>query len=230
MSLKPVIILGAGATKACGGPLTNEILPAALNGAMADEFNSNPVADREKLLPLTRDFLVDCFNVPANVHPVRQDQCPALPFLLSMVRRSSDMGQPIGNWTGQRLIEARRAIEYAVFAVIEAALKKIPAGQEFHSQLLEPLYHRGIEPSVVSLNYDVIVDNTMFRLNENLGNMRPPDYRVEIATQRYLDFCRAGTWGKLLKIHGSLNWLYCEKCKRLDLFISPTSMTTGKAL
>ena len=30
MSSKPVVILGAGATKACGGPLTDEILPAAL--------------------------------------------------------------------------------------------------------------------------------------------------------------------------------------------------------
>ena len=34
MARHPVIILGAGATKACGGPLTNEILPAVLIGEM----------------------------------------------------------------------------------------------------------------------------------------------------------------------------------------------------
>jgi len=33
MAEKPLIILGAGATKACGGPLTPDILPAALNGS-----------------------------------------------------------------------------------------------------------------------------------------------------------------------------------------------------
>jgi hypothetical protein len=35
MAEKPIIILGAGATKACGGPLTNEILPAGTLQASA---------------------------------------------------------------------------------------------------------------------------------------------------------------------------------------------------
>jgi hypothetical protein len=82
---------------------------------------------------------------------------------------------------------------------------------------------------VVSLNYDVIVDNAMFTLSEKYGGMRPPDYCVDIATQRYIDFRRAGTYSRLLKIHGSLNWLYCEQCMRLDLFVSK-GMRTGKAL
>ena len=44
---------------------------------------------------------------------------------------------------------------------------------------------------------------------------RPPDYSVEIATQRYSEIPAAGgTFGRLLKIHGSLNWLSCERCKR----------------
>ncbi len=60
---------------------------------------------------------------------------------------------------------------------------------------------------------------------------------LDIATERYLNYCANGTYGRLCKIHGSLNWLYCEKCKRLDLFVSPRSGTqdggpirTAKAL
>ncbi|HEX6290354.1 MAG TPA: hypothetical protein VFZ66_14285, partial [Herpetosiphonaceae bacterium] len=166
MVAKPIIVLGAGATKACGGPLTDDILPAALNGAMAHDDRTTLVADREELLALTREFLTDCFNVPADHRPVRGEDCPSLPMMLSMIRRSAELRQPLGTWDGDRLIKARRAIEYAIFAVIEAALRHIPASRQFHRVLLEPLYDHGVEPTVVSLNYDVIVDNAMFSLSE----------------------------------------------------------------
>jgi hypothetical protein len=225
---KPVIILGAGATKACDGPLTDEILPAALNGEMAHDNEKTMVKDREELLALTEQFLTECFNVPSS-RPVTKEDCPSLPMVLSMLRRSEDMSVGIGRWQGRDLVKVRRAIEYAAFAVIEAALRQIPPDKRFHTQLLTPLYERDVEPTVISLNYDVIVDNAMFTLSEKKQGMRPPAYRVEIATERYRDFCARGTFGRLLKIHGSLNWLYCETCHRLDLFVSE-GMRTGKAL
>ncbi|HYR90960.1 MAG TPA: hypothetical protein VE422_43275 [Terriglobia bacterium] len=228
MEGRPVIILGAGATKACGGPLTDEILPAALNGRMEHDDQKTLVADREELLHLTRKFLAECFNVPLGGIAVRREDCPSLPMVLSMLRRSVDLQQPIGDWHGDGLIKARRAIEYSLFAVIEAALRH-PSGPDLHRMLLEPIYRRGIEPFVISLNYDVIVDNAMFSLSERYQSMRPPDYGVDIATQRYNEFRSSGTFGRLFKIHGSLNWLYCERCTRLDLFIS-AGMRTGKAL
>ena len=220
MSEKPIIILGAGATKACGGPLTDEILPAALNGEMEHDDQKTSLADREELLYFTSQFLTDCFNVPMT-RPVTKVDCPSLPMVLSMLRRSIDLKQPIGNWEGERLVKAKRAIEYSIFAVIEAALRRMSSSARFlHEQLLEPLYERGADVTVASLNYDVIVDNAMFSLCEAKQNMRPPDYGVDIATERYANFTAHGTFGRLLKIHGSLNWLYCEKCKRLDLFVS----------
>ena len=238
-SKKPLVILGAGATKACGGPLTDEILPAALNGKMAHDDQKTLVADREELLGLTRDFLSDCFNVPTNMAVVEKSQCPSLPMVLSMLRQSVARDRPIGKWKGDILIKAKRAIEYAAFAVIEAALRNIPWDKRHHLNLLEPLYQRAVEPTVVSLNYDVIVDNEMFALSEQYRGTYspeeqklkapPPDYCVDIATERYQQFRAGGTFGQLLKIHGSLNWLYCEKCQRLDLFISE-GMRTGKAL
>lgn len=242
---KPVVILGAGATKACGGPLTDEILPAALNGAMAHDDQNTLVEDREELLSLTREFLGDCFNVPLGKAFIEKQECPSLPMVLSMLRQSVARKKSIGKWNGETLIKAKRAIEYAAFAVIEAALRDIPWDRRPHHVLLEPLYQRGIEPAVISLNYDVIIDNEMFALNEQyLGKylpddslpadqhlqVPPPDYCVDIATDLYQKFrVAAGSFGTLLKIHGSLNWLYCEDCRRLDLFISE-GMRTGKAL
>ncbi|HEY3568133.1 MAG TPA: hypothetical protein VGP73_09395 [Thermoanaerobaculia bacterium] len=231
MCRKPVIILGAGATKACGGPLTDEILPAALNGNVSFSGRAAPVMDRESLLSLMRDFLTDCFNVP-RWSPIEKTDCPSLPMLLSMLRRSQELDEPLGNWSGERLVDARRAIEYAVFAVIEAALGKIPSDRQFHLQLLAPFYRAGVEPVVVSLNYDVIVDNAMFSLGERFQGLRAPDYCVEISTDTYNRFRGNGSFGRLLKIHGSLNWLYCERCRRLDLFVTEgmRGLRTAKAL
>ena len=229
MSNNPVIVLGAGATKACGGPLTDEILPAALKNWFEMDGQQFSVNNREDMLVLAKEFMQRCFNVPVDNDLITKDTCPSLPMVLSMLRRSTQLNMPIGDFSGDNLVKARRAIEYSIFAVIEATLHRIPENKRFHTELLKPFYLKGIEPTVISLNYDVIVDNAMFLLSEFYQNMRPPNYGVDIETERYKDFCRGGTFGNLLKIHGSLNWMYCEKCKRLDLFISE-GMRTAKAL
>jgi len=95
MTEKPVIILGAGATKACGGPLTDEILPAALNGEIIHDNLVIPVEDREELLKLNRDFLESCFNVPRNNRSIRKEDCPSLSFVLSMLRQSIELQKPL---------------------------------------------------------------------------------------------------------------------------------------
>ena len=235
MPNQPVIILGAGATKACGGPLTDDILPAALNGEVADGGRQVRIDDREDLLGLSHQFLSSCFNVPVG-GTVHREDCPSLPMVLSMLRRSVASDLPLGGCSGNDLVKVKRAIEYGIFAVIEAALRTIPDDRRFHSTLLEPLYRNNIEPAVVSLNYDVIVDNAMFALSDTYRNGHPPDYRTTIETDLYNQFLKGGSFGRLLKIHGSLNWMYCERCLRLDLFVSEgmknvePRLRTGKAL
>lgn len=52
----PVLILGAGATKACNGPLTNDILVEADQAV--------PNIERENYLALLDRFLEDAFHLP----------------------------------------------------------------------------------------------------------------------------------------------------------------------
>ncbi len=85
MDEKPIIVLGAGATKACGGPLTDDILPAALHGEMAHDDRTTLLEDREELLSLSGEFLHDCFNVPIDRDQITKENCPSLPLVLSML-------------------------------------------------------------------------------------------------------------------------------------------------
>ena len=43
MNEKTVVVLGAGATKACGGPLTNEILPGAFGSETKGNYRKTHV-------------------------------------------------------------------------------------------------------------------------------------------------------------------------------------------
>src|SRR5262249_22198855 len=76
---------------------------------------------------------------------------------------------------------------------------------------------RSDPPAVISLNYDIIVDNAFVELSDCL-----PDYGCDIDTKLYQ---QRPHWGSLLKIHGSLNWSYCPGCDRLDLGVAESGRT-----
>jgi hypothetical protein len=47
-----------------------------------------------------------------------------------------------------------------------------------------------------------------------------PDYRIQIRNPFYTDGARFGT---LLKLHGSLNWLRCRTCQRIEIGASESN-------
>jgi len=206
------VIFGAGATKACGGPLTNEILPDAL--ALKRQL------ERTGYLALVERFLVKNFNLPPATRR-RAGHFPPLPLVLSLVDTALDRGDALGReWPPGELRKVREGLEYLVFALLEHRLHSIGP----HYRLfLDGLYEA--EPAsvtVISLNYDIIADNTLARLGESRGRFALPDYRCDIATPGYRN---ADRFGCLLKIHGSLNWLYCPNCHRLELGVAPSGRT-----
>src|SRR5215212_2476957 len=98
----PLIILGAGATKAAGGKMTNEILPGMFAGPPPN--SERPVATLERLL-------VEVFAVPT---ARSDDSFPPLPLLLSLIDTAIDREEPIApQWGPERLTEVRREIEYS---------------------------------------------------------------------------------------------------------------------
>ena len=236
---KVVVVFGAGATKACGGPLTNEILPHAYDPAIRQAMERDGYKDviqREGYADLLDEFLVNNFNVPHNPAERNQGSYPGLPLLLSLIDTAIDRKEPLGpHWVPERisgdevsnpggrrsLIDLRQSLEYIVFALLDYKLRRLT--HNHYRDLLQKLYPPGgPEPSVISLNYDLIADNSLIRLSGKGG--RFPDYGCEISTPAYND--PPHYYGRLLKIHGSLNWLYCPGCHRLDIGVSENERGT----
>lgn len=201
-----VCILGAGATKACGGPLTNEILPEA--------FAHWDAIYREGFLENADGFLRDWFNVPADRRGRRPDDYPPLPFTLALLDTAIDKGHTSRTWTPDGLARVRASLDYIVFAILQHKLAGPGQGTTLHRDLFRHLFPKGQPPKVVSLNYDIIADNTLVAHAEEDGRFALPDYGTDIATPFYREHEKSGT---LLKLHGSLNWIHCPGCHRLDV-------------
>jgi hypothetical protein len=201
----PVIIFGAGATKDCGGPLTNDILPEA--------FKADPsLLQQQEAIKLLRDFLDQCFPLPAG--RLESDDYPSLPLFLSLLDTAIDRKQPFGpGWPPEKVAKVREAVEAAVFAVLDFRSPQQETGS--YSGLLQ-LAYPGSRPeaTVISLNYDMILDVAMFDLCQQREPDSVPSYGCDITTGGYQ--CKK-RWGNLLKIHGSVNWMYCSQCHHLEI-------------
>lgn len=208
----PVLVLGAGATKACNGPMTNEIL------FEADQAFTE--IEREGYLARVDNFLTHVFRVPER--PFRKKTSyPGLPLLLSLIDTAIDRGQPFANYDAAELRDVRAAIEYTIFAVLDHKLRSgIP---QLHNAAIDAMFLAANEPRVISLNYDIIADNALAVRSQGTF----PNYGCDIQTKTYQDF---GKFGKLFKLHGSLNWLYCPNCNRLDVAVSRSGYRFSKAL
>jgi hypothetical protein len=206
-----VVILGAGATKACKGPLTNEILPEVFLNK-ADFPNAASLTQLEQ-------FLQQNFHVAAGAPP--QDY-PGLPLLMSLIDTAIERRQAFHpGWDVDAVTQLRHAMELAIFDLLEYRLEKAPTNN--HYQMLSQIYPVPQEPRIISMNYDVIIDAAVMFYAESrppqatgaAARWRFPDYGCDISTDLYRN--HPERFGTLLKLHGSLNWLYCPTCHRLEI-------------
>src|SRR5947199_203930 len=143
-----VVVLGAGATKSCNGPLTNEILPG-----MVQQKGSDP---KGKLTEL-EEFLAQVFHISA---ASEQKDFPGLPLLMSLLDLALDRKQPLhSTWNADRLAQVRQAVELGIFDLLERKLNTAPTTN--HYSMINALYPAPAQPRVISLNYDLIIDTAL---------------------------------------------------------------------
>jgi NAD-dependent SIR2 family protein deacetylase len=196
-----VIFLGAGATKASGGPMTNEILPEILGNST--QAQSSPVLS---------DFLENVFHVKPGSPP---EQFPGLPLVMSLLDTALDRRQAFHEqWDAQRVSEVRQAIEFQIFDLLEEKLQIAPT--QSHWGLLQAVYPSPLDPCIITTNYDLLIDTAMMFASEaRTPGGALPDYRIRMHTP--FGSAEDKRFGAVLKLHGSLNWLYCRTCQRVEL-------------
>ena len=217
-----VFIFGAGSSRAvCStAPLNNELLPGVL------QLRGALVTKRVKQL---NQFIRKFYSLPEGTLPRLED-------MLSQLDLAISEGRPLSpEYTLQKLRELRENLILAVAELLRRRLGQTSA----HPAVDTSAFFRTLvsDDSIVSLNYDIILDNALLRyrrsskvkgINYGIGIRYAFDIDGEILCGRHR-YPEALIDPPIYKPHGSLNWLYCPVCGKLDV-TRTDRFTGGKAV
>lgn len=209
--MKTAIFLGAGASAADGAPVQNSLFRAY--------FSSKNITRQPAIFKELAQFFKAIFSIDLNA-PISKIAFPtfeeALGVLdLSEMRRESFRGFDFAGAVPQgNKVQLLRL--YLTLVMAKAIADGLKRGQQtYHQVLVQNLKGQGLfgDTIFISTNYDLLIDDA-------LG--WEVDYGVEFSGMNKFGSQGTGavTAVKLLKIHGSLNWLYCSVCNNLNSYES----------
>lgn len=195
--MNTVYVLGAGASRALNdrSPLNNDLLPRILK-----DQKSNRVKE------FIQEFYFDG-------KLMSDDQLPSFEEVLTMVdwflMNESDE---------KNFRKLRDDLIFGISRVMKKSLESaIPNSNDVNSLTERFISNLDQSDSIVSLNYDLLIDNELIR-----GGTRVLYYsKMRNETTKSVPKARRQRRNsieeiELLKLHGSLNWLYCKQCQALD--------------
>jgi len=202
---KTVYFLGAGSTidAAPEAPTNKDLVKKALTDFIKSD-------DAQALL----DFIADLFH---RSDPVIDNQIWNLLDYIIQEGKS-----PCPKYNLENIVELRKHLLHLIIQEFQRSLEIVEP--RIHEMFVEKI--KDSESSIISTNYDILIDHA---LSKTIGLNYGPKVRSWI-TGGYEDsggFQRAAVYGPgmslnkgripLLKIHGSLNWLFCSKCDEVDI-------------
>lgn len=223
---KIVLFVGAGASRACGYPVTGDILPRIVECLDNKEFNKGKLKDEHigahapALLRMLRHL------VPKN----NGGHMPQITEVLSILDYCIDAGEellPVSRQT-LKLTDARWLLERAVGRVIRRMHRNNEVVPRDILRWIRRAERGGAEITIISTNYDFSLDRLLFEEMEDWSRdyiktdfgftWRDPDdgELVHPAAKPIL---------RLYKLHGSLNWLGCSRCGNIYVNFMRTLVT-----
>lgn len=222
---KTVYILGAGFSKPAKAPIQSEIVEEILNlrkkyFGTKDKTIKGYLDDFEKFLE--NELYID----KADFKSI------ALEDVFTPIDRCIIDGVSFRSLDNKKLVELRERIYSLIIIAIKEKLqnstshkKYIDKFAKFIVENMQPrMKDKQHDPlAVISTNWDILLDNSIKRAIEADNHNGVVDYCCYISSLHDDDTIKPGLWAlgkgkynvKLLKIHGSMNWLNCPKCQRL---------------
>jgi len=216
--LKTVVVLGAGASKADGAPLQSELLRGYF-----ESYQHRPEGemfhDRDRELATYFDLL---WGIDVDHGDMKRESFPTFEEALGLLELAHARGEFFKGFSGldqqtTRGQELRSHLTALIALFLEERLRQT---QVHHRALVASLQRAGVLARTVflSLNYDILIDNAIEHHSAEQGTHALSDYGVEFASVPHRGGAAFPRASLLLKLHGSLNWLFCPTCNGLWLF------------
>lgn len=208
------IFLGAGASKADNAPLQADLFKEYFS-LSANELRQNPPNMNEYINSFFKDFFnIDINNIEKVNFPTFEEVLGMLD--LAEIRKETFRKYQLENSFGvnNNIRLLRLYFTLLMARVIEVKLRQ---SNNLHVRLVRELDRKNLLTNTcfVSTNYDILIDNALSQLYPR----KKLDYGID-----FINFHEKNEWKKpnksgtkLIKLHGSLNWLLCPTCNHVRL-------------
>lgn len=221
-----LLIVGAGFSKTAGLPLASDFTEHLLDTASLK--TDGPSVRQVEFL---RKFVDDTFNggetTPSN-------QWPELEDIFTLVDLSANTGHHLGtSYSAAKLRLVRRAMIVRIVRMLQQDYNRYLRSRSAESKLLNTLFDElnADNTAVLSMNWDMVIERGV-ALRQRIDRI---DYGCNasdaVFSKGEVSLRPAAPPGaktlRLLKPHGSINWLYCDACR--ELFWVKPDQTEGVA-
>jgi hypothetical protein len=211
MSRKTAFILGAGFSDNAGLPLQSSFTKELLK---AREFKKGP---SKALVEQLDEFVAKVFGWN---EPTPLDLYPELEDIFTSIDLSANSGHYLGtDFSPKDLRQIRRILISRTIRMLHSlylngALKDPPETKRtFLLEFVGALNTSRHE--IVSLNWDGVLEGCTDELDLAFDIQYSPDIEPqEIKGGKLVDFESLENTLRVSKVHGSINWLYCDCCRR----------------
>ena len=217
-----VFLFGAGASASEGGTLTNSLLPESFN-----RFKNNGKVKNVK------EYIRDIYHNDCD----DKSNIPTFEEILGPIDIALQKQEHISSkWNNEKLAILRNDLIYCICKILEQTLEH---NKNIHTNFINDLLgehnERWNKCNFISLNYDILLDNALTRLGDKYSTDRSGneykidlDYGIRFRNEIELEMIEnkdlEEMWHPpgpmkvhLLKLHGSLNWLYCPTCNSIKI-------------
>lgn len=215
MNPNDIIITGAGASAADGLPIQSDLFKKFWDQHSESLIKVRSNQDKDKLLAFDDvlnkiDFyFTNYFNIDVLSIKESQIQFPTFEECLGILDIALTYGEEFEVSSEE---EIREIQTFLIFLIAKSILKEMPDYPHYHANLVNKLAEKNRLQSTAFLttNYDLLLDNAIAqKISSN--NI---DYGVtfhNIEKPRIVENDPV----TLLKLHGSLDWIYCSSSKSL---------------
>jgi hypothetical protein len=186
-------ILGAGFSVPAHVPPTNELSQHFLG--FHGPYRPTPLRTQQAISDQLRRFWEEVFSYADG------KAVPSFEDHFTLLDMTANVGHSLGHYyTPSKLRAIRRMSIHRVFDILDHRFHT-----SFHIERFLHMLAAGQNSSIVSLNWDVVVENHLQSLNREYHYAIP-------GNNLYYGEPDSSTF-PLIKLHGAANWHYCDSCQ-----------------